>query len=452
MIRLMVAAPASGSGKTMLSSALLYALKERGHRPCAFKCGPDYVDPQFHRSVEGVPSRNLDLFFYDEETLRRIYAEACTGYDAAVTEGVMGFYDGLSGQGTTASSWHVADTLSMPVLLVVSAKETPMALASRIKGMLAFREESHIRGALLNRCTQKQFDLLRDVIETETRLPVFGFLPEMPEAVLENRHLGLVGTEELANWDARLKRVSDALCEHTDMDALCKCFETETLSAPDPEATGPCDKPVRIAVAKDEATSFYYAENDAVFLRAGAEVVPFSLTDDAALPDGVSALYLPGGYPELHAARLAENTAMKTAVRDAVRAGMPLVAEGGGFLYLLSALKDADGKKHEMAHVLDGEAESAGHLVRFGYAYLTAKEDSLLFRKGERVPVHEFHYWDTPAHGDAFFMEKPDGIRKWETGVATETMYAAFPQLCLAALPDAVKRFTDAARRYGDRT
>lgn len=451
MIRLMVAAPASGSGKTMLSSALLCTLKERGYRPCAFKCGPDYVDPQFHRSVEGVPSRNLDLFFYDEETLRRVYAEACAGFDAAVAEGVMGFYDGLSGKGTTASSWHVAGTLSMPVLLVVSATETPMALSSRIKGMLSFREESRIRGVFLNRCSQKQFDLLRDVIETETRLPVFGFLPELPEAVTENRHLGLAGPTELENWKARLKRVSDALCEHTDMEALCKCFETEALSAPDPETTTPCDQPVRIAVAKDEASSFYYPENDAVFLRAGAEVVPFSLLDDAALPDGASALYLPGGYPELHAECLAKNTAMEMAVREAVRAGMPLVAEGGGFLYLLSTLKDADGKAHEMAHVLNGEAENAGHLVRFGYAYLTAKEDSLLFRKGERVPVHEFHYWDTPSHGDAFLMEKPDEIRKWETGVATETMYAAFPQLCFAALPDAVKRFTDAARRYGER-
>ena len=191
MLELMIAAPASGSGKTVLTCALLAALKQRGLNPCAFKCGPDYIDPMFHRSVLGVDSHNLDLFLSDENTVRDLYRRYSAGYGSAVVEGAMGFYDGLGGSTDTASAWHVADTLGLPVLLVVRPKGASLTLAAQIKGLQAFRTPSHIVGILLNDCSPMLVKSLGPMLERETGLPVLGYLPHLEEAVLESRHLGL---------------------------------------------------------------------------------------------------------------------------------------------------------------------------------------------------------------------------------------------------------------------
>ena len=440
--QLMAAAPASGSGKTTVVCALLRALRRRGLDPCAFKCGPDYIDPMFHRAALEVPSCNLDLYLTDPARLRQLYSAHLAGHGAAVVEAAMGYYDG-AGLTDAASGWQTADTLGLPVLLVVRPGGASLTLAAQIKGLQAFRPDSHLAAILLNGCSASYADRLAPLLERETGLPVVGCLPTLEAARLPSRHLGLYTAGEIQDLSPRLDALADALEAGADLDKLLAvCRRPAPVSAPAQAA------PVRarIAVARDEAFCFCYPETLETLARAGAECVFFSPMRDAALPEA-DALYLPGGYPELYAEALSKNAPLRRAVAAAVAAGMPAVAECGGFLYLGQTLADEAGKVWPMAGVLPGDGFRAGRLVRFGYAVLTAREDSLLFRAGERVPVHEFHHWDSTCPGDALEAEKPDG-RRWRCGFAGPRLYAGFPHLYLAGRPRLAERLVSAAAAW----
>ena len=445
MIQFLLAAPRSGSGKTTMTCALLMALKRRGCAPCAFKSGPDYIDPMFHRAVLGVESRNLDLFFSAPETVRTLYAKGAAGHGAAVCEGAMGFYDGLGGVSDRASAWHLADTLDLPVLLVVEPKGQSLTLAAELKGLKNFRTPSHIAGILLNNCTARMHALLAPMLEKETGLPVLGFLPKLPEAVIGSRHLGLYTAAEVENLQQKLALLADAAEEHIDWPRLLALCEKEPSALPVQPETPPAR--VRIAVAQDEAFCFTYAETLETFRDAGAEVVFFSPLRDTAMPENIGGLYLPGGYPELHARELSENTSLLREIKQKIESGLPTAAECGGFLYLGQSLTDAEGQSWPMVGVLPGEAKDAGRLVRFGYAALSADSDSMLFRAGESFPIHEFHHWDSTANGTALAAKKPVGGAAWRCGSVNEHFYAGFPHLYWAGTP-LPQRFAAAAENY----
>ena len=443
MMQFLIAAPRSGSGKTTMTCAVLAALKKRGADPCAFKSGPDYIDPMFHRSALQVDSHNLDLFLSNRDMVRAIFARYAAGHGAAVCEGAMGFYDG-QGLTTRASAWELADTLSLPVLLVVQPGGASVTLAAEIQGLVNFRKNSHISGILLNCCSEKLYKMLKALLEKETGLPVLGYLPRLPQAAVESRHLGLKTAGEIADIQQKIALLADCLVmDWAKLAAVTErpCPEDRSLS---PRGTAPAS--VRIAVARDSAFCFTYAETLDALREAGAEPVFFSPVRDAALPEGVCGLYLPGGYPELYAQALSENKTMRTSIREAVNAGLPTAAECGGFLYLGQSLEDAEGKSWPMAGVLPGAGVRAGRLVRFGYAVLTAKRDSMLFRAGENLPVHEFHHWDSTANGTAFTARKNEKMQ-WECGFANENFYAGFPHLYWAGTP-LPGRFVRAAERY----
>ena len=445
MIQFLLAAPRSGSGKTTMTCALLMALKRRGCAPCAFKSGPDYIDPMFHRAVLGVESRSLDLFFSAPETVRTLYAKGAAGHGAAVCEGAMGFYDGLGGVSDRASAWHLADTLDLPVLLVVEPKGQSLTLAAELKGLDSFRTPSHIAGILLNNCTARMHALLAPMLEKETGLPVLGFLPKLPAAVIGSRHLGLYTAAEVENLQQKLALLADAAEEHIDWPRLLALCEKEPPALPARAETPPAR--VRIAVAQDEAFCFTYAETLEAFRDAGAEVVFFSPLRDTALPENIGGLYLPGGYPELHARELSENTSLLREIKRKIESGLPTAAECGGFLYLGQSLTDAEGQSWPMVGVLPGEAKDAGRLVRFGYATLSADSDSMLFRAGESFPIHEFHHWDSTANGVALAAKKPVGGAEWRCGFVNEHFYAGFPHLYWAGTP-LPQRFAAAAENY----
>ena len=445
MIQFLLAAPRSGSGKTTMTCALLMALKRRGCAPCAFKSGPDYIDPMFHRAVLGVESRSLDLYFSAPETVRTLYAKGAAGHGAAVCEGAMGFYDGLGGVSDRASAWHLADTLGLPVLLVVEPKGQSLTLAAELKGLVNFRTPSHIAGILLNNCTARMHALLAPMLEKETGLPVLGFLPKLPEAVIGSRHLGLYTAAEVENLQQKLALLADAAEEHIDWPRLLALCEKEPPALPARAETPPAR--VRIAVAQDEAFCFIYAETLEAFRDAGAEVVFFSPLRDTALPENIGGLYLPGGYPELHARELSGNTSLLREIKRKIESGLPTAAECGGFLYLGQSLTDAEGQSWPMVGVLPGEAKDAGRLVRFGYATLSADSDSMLFRAGESFPIHEFHHWDSTANGTALAAKKPVGGAEWRCGSVNEHFYAGFPHLYWAGTP-LPQRFAAAAENY----
>ncbi|WP_455501137.1 cobyrinate a,c-diamide synthase, partial [Gemmiger sp.] len=405
MLQLVLAAPRSGSGKTTAACALLAALTARGADPCAFKSGPDYIDPMFHRAVLGVESHNLDLFFSTPDTVRTLYARHAAGHGAAIVEGAMGYYDGLGGVTDTASAWQLADTLGLPALLVVRPKGASLTLAAELRGLTAFRTPHRIAGILLNDCTENLYSLLKPMLEKETGLPVVGYLPPLPEAAIESRHLGLRTAAEIDDLQQKIKLLADAAQKNMDWALLYTLFDRPATAAT------PRPKPVprvRIAVAKDAAFCFAYAETLEALEENGAELCFFSPLTDAALPPDIGGLYLPGGYPELCAAQLAANAPMRAAVRAAVENGLPTVAECGGFLYLGHTLEDADGTPHPMVGVLPGQGFKVGRLVRFGYATLSPlKEGGVM--EGVTVKGHEFHYWDSDLCGEDWKAVKSSG-------------------------------------------
>ena len=441
MMQFLIAAPRSGSGKTTVTCAVLTALQRRGADPCAFKCGPDYIDPMFHRSALGVESHNLDLYLSAPDTVRTLYARYAAGHGAAVCEGAMGFYDG-QGLTTRASAWELADTLALPVLLVVQPKGASITLAAELRGLLQFRTPSHIVGILLNDCSEALYKTLRPILEAEAGLPVVGYLPHLPGCAIESRHLGLKTAGEIVDLQQKLLQLADALV----LDWAQLAALTDRPAPAAPLLAAPCAPAVRIAVAQDEAFCFAYAETLDALRDAGAELVFFSPLRDAALPENIGGLYLPGGYPELHARELSENTSLLREIKRKIESGLPTAAECGGFLYLGQSLTDAEGQSWPMVGVLPGEAKDAGRLVRFGYAALSADSDSMLFRAGESFPIHEFHHWDSSENGTDFSVRKTEK-RQWECGFANAHLYAGFPHLYWAgtALP---RRFVQAAHHF----
>ena len=445
--RLLLCAPASGGGKTTLTCAILQALVNRGANPAAFKCGPDYIDPMFHSGIIGAKSRNLDLFLMGEAAVLRSLTDNSAGAGLALIEGVMGYYDGI-GLSDQASAYHLARTTRTPAVLVLDGRGRALTAAAVVRGMKDFRPDSGIAGVVLNRVSPMLYPRLREAIERETGVKVYGFLPNRPDCALESRHLGLVTAAEVAGLREKLSALAKQAEETVDLDGLLAL----AASAPDLEAKpmalpAPVKGKPRIAVAKDKAFCFYYADGLALLEQLGAELAEFSPMNDEKLPEGTCGLYLGGGYPELYAKTLADNRPMREEVRAAVLGGLPTVAECGGFLYLNQALADGEGREWPMAGVFPGRAANTGKLGRFGYITLTAQTDGLLGPAGTKIPAHEFHYWDTDAPGSAFRAEKPQSTRGWDCAYHTPTLYAGFPHFHFCAARSAAQRFVAAARR-----
>jgi len=445
--RFMVAAPSSGTGKTTVTLALLAALKKRGLNPVSFKCGPDYIDPMFHRAVLGVPSYNLDLFFTPAELVRGLAARHAEGRGAAVIEGVMGYYDG-SGPGIKASSYEIAAVTETPAVLVVSADGAALSMAAVIRGFKDFRPDSRIAGVILNGCSAHFYEQMKDALERETGLPALGYLPRLDDCAVKSRHLGLVTAQEIEDLQQKIDRLGDAAERCVDIRRLLDIAGT----APEIRGALPDVAPVtkrkpKIGVAQDEAFCFYYADNLDLLERFGAELVPFSPLRDAALPEDISGLYLGGGYPELYAGRLSRNQAMLRDIRDAVAGGLPTFAECGGYLYLLESLEDDAGAAHPMAAAITGRGCKTDSLQRFGYVTVTAKTDTVLCAAGASIPGHEFHYWDSTVTGGQCTATRPNGS-SWPCVVATKTLFAGFPHLYFYGNPSFAENFVKAAAKY----
>ena len=445
--RFMIAAPHSGAGKTTVTLALLSALKSRGLSPVSFKCGPDYIDPMFHRAVLDIPSYNLDLFFTPAETVRGLLAKHAESHSIGVIEGVMGYYDG-SGMTTKDSSYEIACVTDTPVVLVISAHGAVLSLAAAIKGFRDFRPDSRIAGVILNGCTKNLFEMLRDMLAAETGLNILGYLPRLPECEIGSRHLGLVTAGEITDIQKKIERLGNEAEAGIDIDALLTLASAATpITGALPEITPAAAAKPRIAIARDEAFCFYYADNLELLAQFGAELIPFSPLHDAALPDGVGGVYLGGGYPELYARHLSQNTSMLQSIKTAIDGGLPAFAECGGFLYLHDSLEDDGGTAYPMAGVISGRGFRTERLQRFGYIRLTSGADNVLCPSGTCVPGHEFHYWDSTANGDACTARRANG-KSWPCVAASKTLFAGFPHLYFYGNPSVAENFVKAAAAY----
>ena len=336
--RLILAGTNSGCGKTTVTCAVLQALVNRGLSVAAAKCGPDYIDPMFHSRIIGAKSSNLDPFFFDENTLRFLLAQNASGCDVTVIEGVMGYYDGLGLTSTRASTYELAQKTVSPVVLVVNARGAALSVLASVRGFLDFLPDDRICGVILNGCTAMTYAPLARVLEDRLGVKACGFLPNLPDCALKSRHLGLVTAAEVADLREKMQRLAAEAEQTIDLDALLTIArEAPALDVVPPTLPAP-GAPVRIGVARDNAFCFYYEDSLGLLRTVGAELVPFSPLSDSALPAGLDGLYLGGGYPELYAAQLSENRSMCSSVRAALEAGLPCIAECGGFMYLTQTI------------------------------------------------------------------------------------------------------------------
>lgn len=448
--RILIAAPSSGSGKTTLTCALLEILRRRGRRPVSFKCGPDYIDPMFHRSVLKIPSWNLDGFFTQEEILKGLFQKHARQGDLAVVEGVMGYYDGLGGASERASTYETASFLKAPVILVVDAEKAGKTPAEQIRELTDRHPDHRIAGVILNRISSSLSDETRKEIETGCGIDVLGAIPERPDLVVPSRHLGLHQPEENPAMDRWIREIADLVEEHAEIGKILDLADHAPEWQTVPEPVIPIPEPVipvRIAVARDEAFSFYYAENEEMLKAMGAELVPFSPMHDDTVPEDVDGIILGGGYPELHAGDLAENRTMCSSVADRIRGGIPAIAECGGFLYLQKIIRKED-NEYPVTGVFPGTGEKKDRLVRFGYMEAETGNASVFGPKGTTLRGHEFHYMDTDCNGEDLLCRKPSSGKEYRTGFCRENLYAGFPHFYYYSCPDAAASFIKACRRY----
>ena len=436
--RVLIAGTNSGCGKTTLTLAILSALKKRGVDLSGFKCGPDYIDPMFHRKVLGIPSYNVDPFFCSDEMLCNLLAGK--GREISVIEGVMGYYDGV-GINADYSSYSVARATKTPVILIVNIKGMYASARPIISGFKSFREDSCVQGVIFNSCSAMMYGEYAKMAEAEGVKPL-GFFPVTKEVEIGSRHLGLVTADEILDMQHRIDILADVAEKSLDLDGIIALAD----SAPELTNTRKSLKPVadvKLGVARDEAFCFIYEENLELLSELGCELVNFSPVHDKALPEGINALYLPGGYPELYEKELSANKEMLESVKKAICGGMPTVAECGGFLYLHELL---DGVP--MASVFAASADKKDRLQRFGYVSLTAKKDNMLCKEGETIKAHEFHYYDSTDNGADFEANKPLSKRHWECVHTSESLYAGFPHLYFPSNIAFAENFVKKASEY----
>ena len=465
----MIAAPKSGSGKTLITCALIRALKDMGESVRAFKCGPDYIDPMFHRDVLGISSKNLDTFFTGEEGTRRLFEKSAKAGDFAVFEGVMGLFDGLGGTGEEGSSYHLAKVTDTPVILVVDAKGMGRSVIALIAGFLKYDHKQLIKGVILNRTSRAFFEVLKPLIERELGIRALGSFSDNKGLCIESRHLGLVMPGEIDDLNEKLVLAADELEKNVDVEGLLEIAraavdtdnekklnenianessceipaqdtDKESRCQPSRETSGRVSNRPVIAVARDEAFCFLYEDNLALLEGFGARLEFFSPLRDKHLPVGSRGLLLCGGYPELFLEELSGNRQMLEEIRRAYASGMPTIAECGGFMYLHEEIKDRFNKAYPMVGAVNSACFYTGGLVRFGYIELREKR-SLFLAPGESIKGHEFHHFDSDMNGTDCVASKSAGKgREYECVIAGEGRFVGFPHLYYPSNPEFAER------------
>ncbi len=446
--RLVVAAPKSGEGKTTVFAALAALFDRAGHTVRAFKVGPDFIDPGRHAALLGTPCRNLDSILMPRGALLRALHRGGTPNGLNLIEGVMGLFDGrgTSEEGSTAD---IARSLDAPVLLCLKAGGFSRSAAALVRGFRDFSPGLRVAGVVIAAASSEaHYSLLKEVIEGETGLPCFGYIPRHPDLELESRHLGLLPAEE----DPHLHRRANLLADlaRLDLDGLwALACSAPPLPAPvaNPAVPGP---PVRLGVARDKAFSFYYQDNLDMLDDLGAELVFFSPLADAALPGDLDGLYLGGGFPEVFAADLAANRAMLGSIRAALENGLPCLAECGGMLFLCRGLTDTTGTRHETVGFFSAEALMSKTLQRpFGYVDVEQTVPTPLGPAGLRFCAHEFHYsrLETDEPG-AILVSKP-GRSPLAAGMARKNCLGLYPHLHFSGIPEAARHFLSRCRGGG---
>jgi len=440
--RLLIAAPSSGSGKTVIVSGLLSALRKRGYRVQPFKIGPDYIDTGYHEAAGGRAAHNLDTWLTDKGTMADIFTENAGKADISIVEGVMGLYDG--GRDGVSSSSEISKLLKIPVVLVIDAGSAGESVAAVAQGFRLYDEETDVRGVILNRLgSEAHKQMICEAME-KIAMPVLGAVFRDERLRLPERHLGLVPREE-NDESAIIKKIGLTIEKSLDVEKLIKIAK----SAPELTVRGKrrykkTPAKIKIGVARDKAFSFYYPESLDVFRSMGAEIVCFSPMYGQKLP-AVSGLIFGGGFPEIFAQGLAQNITMLESVRNASKNGMPVFAECGGYIYLTESVRDFGGKLHSMTGVVPNKTAMRDRLQKVGYVEATALRDTVLCPAGTVVKGHEFHFSaaekpETPENA-AFKLRKNRTGEEYIAGYSSGNVLASYIHLHFAGAPELAAHF-----------
>ncbi|MBI5204604.1 MAG: cobyrinate a,c-diamide synthase [Nitrospirae bacterium] len=397
---LVIAGTHSGCGKTTITLGLLAALKKKGLKVQSFKAGPDFIDSGLHRIITGRPSRNLDIRMCGEDYVRDCFYKHSMDADISIVEGVMGMYDG------EFSTANLAGQLNLPVILVVDAYGMAESAGAVVKGFMEFTHSpihpfthSPLKGVIFNRVASESHYLR--LKESVRDVAVMGYLPRDLNFEISHRHLGLTVAEENPLTDKNIQRLANAMLEHVDVDAIITLTgelvnrligESEKRHFLPHSPVHPFTHSPRIAVAYDKAFCFYYEDNFDLLKDAGAEIITFSPLSDSEIPDGVDAVYIGGGYPELYTEGLSKNKAMLDSIKGLADSGRPVYAECGGLMYLSQGIYDFDGNLFKMAGIFPFETQMKRGRPHLGYRDITIKDDCIIGKKGDKLRGHEFHY------------------------------------------------------------
>ncbi len=395
--RIMIAGTHSGVGKTTITTAILSLFTKAGLNVQPYKVGPDYIDPTYHSTATGNKCRNLDSWILGEQAVRQFFINSATKADLAVIEGVMGVFDGSSGNSDTGSSAHIAKLLGCPVVLIVDVKSMARSAAAIVLGFKNFDPRLKIAGVILNRVgSQRHLGLVTEAIETYCNVPVLGYIKKNAKLELPSRHLGLVPTVEGGSLLEKISGLSEEIREGINTDGLLKAAQSAgELSHGDWDEFTPAannQQKARIGIAMDEAFSFYYEDGLEILKKKGAELIPFSPLHDNALPPDLHGIYIGGGFPEIFLKELSVNGKLKKEIYDAGSAGLPIFGECGGFMYLNESIIDFEGKDHPMIGLIPGKCIMERKLVGMGYVTARCMTDNIIAPAETQIRGHEFHY------------------------------------------------------------
>ncbi|HEX9803220.1 MAG TPA: cobyrinate a,c-diamide synthase [Gammaproteobacteria bacterium] len=457
MPQLLLSAAHKSSGKTTVSLGLCAALARSGVRVQPFKKGPDYIDPMWLGRAAGRPCYNLDFHTMSHEELHEFFARHSSGSDIALIEGNMGLFDSLDVEGR-GSNAEMAKLLQTPVVLILDVKGATRSVVPIILGFRQFDPELNIAGVILNRVAGKRHEArLREAIAHYSDIPVLGAIHRDERLAIDERHLGLIPSNEAAEVDAKLAEIADIIAAQLDLEGLQRIAATAPLPATIPEGNEPTTADMRIAIARDAAFGFYYPDDLEGLQRAGAELVPFDTLNDAALPENIDGLFIGGGFPETQMSALEANVAMRASIREAIEAGLPAYAECGGLMYLSRSLQWGE-RRCEMVGIVPGDTVMHARPIGRGYARIVETEAAPWpgSEPGKGYNVHEFHYSSLENLPEgllyAYRLERGHGIDRRHDGFRYRNLLANYVHLRDVAGNHWTERFAAFVRTVRDRT
>lgn len=453
-----IAGTHSGCGKTTVTLSLLAWLKRNRYNTAPFKIGPDFIDPGHHKTITGNVSRNLDGWMLTQDYNLENFSSSSQNYDVAIVEGVMGLFDGFSGKDESGSTAQMAKWLDLPVILVVNAKSMARSAAALIQGFENFDPDLQFAGVIFNQVGSKShLNYLTEALDGKVNMPCLGGIPKEETILIPERHLGLVTQEEHLISKAQIDFLADSVEKHLDTKKLFNSLAHQNLESKKSRSVHrhlPVKAKPRIGVARDKAFCFYYRENLELLEYFGARIILFSPMDDPALPENLDAVYFGGGYPELFAESLSENTGMLDSVKAASVNNMPIFAECGGFMYLCNTLQTINNESFNMTGCFPFKIKMLNRLNALGYRQVTFSSDTFLGKKGVQAKGHEFHYSQIePGSFDidtSFLVKSGKQSTPFKEGYRNRNTLGGYIHFHFGSNPDLAKNFVHSAAGYKD--